>query len=518
MRVLFTFTGFHDPFSKGLLDEEEQPGPILSLVENTPFDQVVLISTPQTDFQTKETEKALQTTSPQLKIVVSDLYLNDPTDYSEILSGLRQQMIQFLPKFKDDALFIAVASGTPQMHACWLMLVTSGEFPAKILHVRPPRFVTSEMPMVSEVDIDQLAFSDSFLKNTFREDTSSVRYDACEDLDENPPLHSLFPMPSIPDFNKVVAELSLVAEHPSIRKALEMGATLADSGCPILVTGETGTGKELFAKMIHRLSSRHKQPFVPLNCAAIPEELIESILFGHRKGSFTGAYEHHDGKFVQADRGTLFLDELGDLPLAAQAKLLRVLQEGVVEPLGSKEGRKVDVRIVAATNMDLTTAIRQGKFRNDLYYRLTVGIVQLPPLRERHGDISKIALHVLVQVNRSLRHPKSISKDALKRLSEHTWPGNIRELANVIERSARLCHSPVLNADDLLISEPVPAADPLSMLPEPHESFSMEEFFKSARKQFILRALEKGSGSQSQAARLLGISPQAVNKFLQENR
>ena len=286
----------------------------------------------------------------------------------------------------------------------------------------------------------------------------------------------------------------------------------------MLILGETGTGKELFAKFVHLLSGRPAERFVPVNCAALPKDLVESILFGHKKGSFTGAIADQTGKFDQANSGTLFLDELGELPLSTQAKLLRVLQDGLIEPIGVKQPHKVDVRIVAATNMDVHKAIGSGQFRNDLYYRLNVGEIHLPALRERRADIPKIALHILDRLNISLRKPKRLSPDALRRLQSHSWSGNVRELENCLERSARLAKNDVLEDDDLLISESIAYADPLAGLPEPSEDFSIEEFMSSARKQLMLKAIDMAEGNQSEAARLLGVTPQAIHKFLQTSR
>lgn len=255
-----------------------------------------------------------------------------------------------------------------------------------------------------------------------------------------------------------------------------------------------------------------------MNCAAIPENLVESLLFGHKKGAFTGAIKDQVGKFDMANKGTLFLDELGDLPVSAQGKLLRVLEDGIVEPIGEAKIHKVDVRIIAATNRDLGKLVRQSKFREDLFYRLNVGQIKLPPSRERRSDIPKSALHILDRLNVSLKRPKRFSIEALSRLQSHNWPGNVRDLENVIERSVRLCRFDVLGPDDLLITEPVTFADPLDTLPDPYEGFSLEEFLSSARKQLILRALNAANGNQSQAARLLGISPQAVHKFLNQSK
>lgn len=492
--VLLTFTGFHDPYAVGLIGQEEQPGPILSLVGARSFDQIVLFSTPNTEKHTRATEKALCSLYPDLEVILRDVPLDDPTDYVAIIRGLRahvRDICEGLPKAR---YFIAVASGTPQMHACWVLLAASGEIPARILHVRPPRFVSRAQPLVSEVD---LTSPDLPLVRT--------QLGVVEGSDLVPP-----------DFVTVVQHLGIVGDHPAVRQALETGAMLASSVVPILILGETGTGKELFARFVHQLSGRPSDRFVPLNCAAIPKDLVESLLFGHKRGAFTGATNDQIGKFDEADGGTLFLDELAELPLSTQAKLLRVLQDGIVEPIGAKRSHKVDVRIIAATNQDVRKAIRQERFREDLYYRLNVGEIRLPPLRERRSDISRIALHVLDRVNATLKKPKRLSPDALARLQSHAWPGNVRDLENVIERSVRLARRDLLNADDLIISEPIASADPLASLPEPHEGFSLEEYLTSARKQLILRALETARGNQSEAARLLGITPQAVHKFVRK--
>jgi transcriptional regulator with PAS, ATPase and Fis domain len=310
--------------------------------------------------------------------------------------------------------------------------------------------------------------------------------------------------------------LNLVGDHPEILKAIDVASTLADSDLPILIRGETGTGKELFARLVHLASGRPRDLFIPVNCAAIPENLVESFLFGHTKGAFTGALRDQKGKFELADGGTLFLDELGELPKPAQAKLLRALQDGIVEPVGAARGRAVNARVIAATNRDVARAIQAGSFREDLYYRLSAGEVVIPPLRKRKSDIPKIALALLDRINASLRSPKRLSQGALKRLQSHRWPGNVRDLENVVERSVRLCGNEVLDADDLLIGEPLAHTDPFDGLPEPAHGFSLEGFLGSVRKQLILRALDTAGGNQSEAARLLGVTPQAVSKFLQQ--
>jgi len=494
MNVLLTFTGFHDPYFKGLVDQEEQPGPILSLLTTRSFDHIFLFDTPGTKKITLETRDSINLLYPGSKVRIVELAIDDPTNYKKIFIGLRAQIPHIIEEFNSARFFIAVASGTPQMHACWVLLAASGEMPALILHSRPPRFVTKDHPLVNEVDL------------------SSKEFPTVRSLTEPLPIQE-----KEIDANAVRDQLGIVGDHPAIRRSLEMGALLAPSQAPILILGETGTGKELFARYIHSLSGRLSEIFVPVNCAAIPHDLVESLLFGHKKGAFTGALQDQIGKFDLADKGTLFLDELGELPLPAQAKLLRVLQDGLVEPLGQAKAHKVDARVIGATNRDLRKLVRQGKFREDLFYRLNVGEIILPPLRERRSDIPPLALHILDRLNRSLRRPKRLSAGALSRLQSHNWPGNVRDLENVLERSVWLCRQDALDADDLLITEPVHTSDPLDTLPDPHEGFSLDGFLGSARKQMMLRALEIGKGNRSLAARMLGITPQAVHKFLKQS-
>ncbi|MBM3316723.1 MAG: sigma 54-interacting transcriptional regulator [Candidatus Eisenbacteria bacterium] len=582
MKTLLTFTGFHDPYALGLVGEQEQPGPVLSLAEARRFDRVILFATPRTARQTEATRKALAALQPQLAIEVREIALEDPTDYLAILRGLRGHVREIIeadqargrppgpaagqpgarpadrlaappgdapsgrpadrpgdrlrPGSADAArpgagaarYFIAVASGTPQMHACWLLLAASGEIPAQVLNVRPPQFVTRERPLVCEVDLTApempavragvsatRARSGSARGAGERAGGARGRGGALGGggehggAGEHPEAGECAEDPAT-----AIGELGLTVDHPRMSAAVDAAVALAPSTTPILILGETGTGKELFARLVHRLSGRGVSPFVPVNCAAIPAELVESMLFGHVKGAFTGAIRDQQGLFVRADGGTLFLDEIGELPAAAQAKLLRVLEDGLIEPVGAEKGVVVDVRVVAATHRDLGREIAERRFREDLYYRVAVGIVHLPPLRERASDIPKLALQLLDRVNASLRRPKRLSTGALQRLQAHAWPGNVRDLENAIERSARLCPRDLLEAEDLVIAEPVTRRDPLAGLPVPHEGFSLEAYLGSARRHLFRRALEASGGNQAAAARLLDVSPQAVHKFV----
>jgi transcriptional regulator with PAS, ATPase and Fis domain len=273
---------------------------------------------------------------------------------------------------------------------------------------------------------------------------------------------------------------------------------LAGSDAPVLIRGDSGTGKELVARAIHNTSKRAEGPFIAINCAAIPESLLESELFGYEKGAFTGASKRKLGHFQLASGGTLFLDEIGDLSLTLQAKLLRVLENHRVMPLGAEKEVVIDIRLVTATNRQIEAAVREGKFREDLYYRIAVFPVALPPLRERREDIADIARRVLHSAGRD---PDALSTDALRKLVLYDWPGNVRELRNVLERAMIVRRQGTISEDDILLG-PLPSAGGEK---EP-EGLRLEDMEKRA----ILRALKVASGNKSEAARLLGITRRAL--------
>ena len=241
----------------------------------------------------------------------------------------------------------------------------------------------------------------------------------------------------------------IVGSSPDFRAALAIAAKAARARIPVLIEGESGVGKEVVAEAVHAASPRSKKPLITINCGAIPANLVESELFGHEKGAFTGAFERKLGRFVDADGGTIFLDEVGEMPLDAQVKLLRVLQSGDIQPIGARHPRTVDVRVIAATNKRLLEEVEAGRFREDLYYRLNVVQVTIPPLRERTGDVPALARHLLARIARQpgLR-PLGITDDALALLVEYDWPGNVRQLQNALFRAAVLCEGAALTRTD----------------------------------------------------------------------
>jgi transcriptional regulator with GAF, ATPase, and Fis domain len=303
----------------------------------------------------------------------------------------------------------------------------------------------------------------------------------------------------------------IIAVSPAMREIMDTIKRLAQTDSTILMTGETGTGKSFLSGNIHYNSPRRAKPFIKVNCANIPETLLESELFGHEKGAFTGADKTRTGRFEQAERGTLFLDEFCELSFDLQAKLLRVLEEKAFERLGGNKTISVDTRIIAATNRDIEALVQEGKFREDLYYRVNVLRIHMPPLRERTECIEPLAYLMLDRLSRAVKkRVDTLSPEVLVMLKTYPWRGNIRELSNAIERAIFLADSPEIGATH--ISIPQISEGPVTPAPSKHLRLSDEE-----ERQMIFRALEKNLWIQKDAARELGLSPRALNYRIQKH-
>ncbi len=300
---------------------------------------------------------------------------------------------------------------------------------------------------------------------------------------------------------------NIVGNSPALRAVLDVVAKVADSDSTVLVTGESGTGKELIARALHYNSPRFDRMFVTVNCGAIPEELLESELFGHVRGAFTNAVSHREGRFTIAHGGTIFLDEIGDMSPNLQVKLLRVLQDRTFEPVGSSKTISVDVRVIAATNQDLATAIRERRFREDLFYRLNVIPIEVPPLRERREDIPLLVRHFLEVASRERGRPApALSREAEERLVGHAWPGTVRELENAIERRVVLSADREIGVDDLPAALRRPGA-PAPIAPQlPRSGLRFRDVVEDFETHLILQALGQTHWNKNRAAQLLGLN------------
>ena len=466
-------------------------GPILTVVAERSFGRVYLFTTPKAAEISEKTATAISERHPGVTVQILEVPLKDPTNYLGILRQIRSHFKKLNAAHPDAAYSISVSSGTPHMHACWLLLAASGEIPATILQSTPPEFVPEGKSLVKEIDIHQKDFPTI---------TRPVDGPEPETDDET-------------TIAEACRELGIVGEDPAFRKALRETFIYSQyDDFHVLFLGETGSGKEYFANFIHYLGPRASRPMITVNCSSIPENLVESQLFGHKKGAFTGASSDHEGKFKSADRGVLFLDEIGELPLAAQAKLLRALDQGEIEPVGSNKPVKVNVRVIAATHRNLREMVLAGTFREDLYQRFGSSIA-IPPLRSRKVDIPILAAYLLRAWKARHQNQKRLSPAAITELVRYPWPGNVRELSRVIQQSAMLSPGKLIQPEDLRFETPI-RTNPMSALPEPSEGFKINEFLDQIKLHQIQRAMELSGDVQARAARLLGITPQAINQFL----
>ena len=383
------------------------------------------------------------------------------------------------------------------MHSVWLLLAKT-RFPARLVE-------SSRETGVREVN------APFDLAMEFTASATGVADDLLTRLAQGLP-------PESPAFSTIVHRCD------SMKRVVAMAHRLALRDVPVLIQGESGTGKELFARAIHQASARNGRPFIAVNCGAIPEELIDSELFGHEKGAFTGATSTRAGHFESADKGTLFLDEIGELPLASQVRLLRVLQEREVTRVGASAPRKIDIRVIAATNRVLPEEIRDGRFREDLFHRLAVGVLQLPPLRHREGDLTLLIDSLLESINRHAAmqpdyREKKLQPGAKNLLLQYSWPGNVRELNNVLLRATIWAAGEKITKEDIAESLAVTVAPKTETvlgrsLTQP---ISLPELLDDVSRHYLKRAIDQTNGNKSEAARLLGLaSYQTLSNWLQK--
>jgi transcriptional regulator with GAF, ATPase, and Fis domain len=491
-KTLFAFVDAQDPFTPSVVAGEEQTGPILSLMAARPFNFLILFHTRRTSPNALDTLREVGQRHPECEVVLEELPDIAPEDPASLIRHLSRRVAKAVRASKDSENHVCMSSGTSEDRAALFFLVAAG------------RLFGS--PGVKEARLDNLDMAGQRRVST----PADYRQLSYADLQFELPI----PAEQSLELENALKEEGICAGSKAMKSAAAMVEKIAPSKVPALILGEPGTGKELFARLVHRLSDRRHRSFIAVNCAAINETLAESEMFGHVKGAFTGAEANRTGKFELADKGTLFLDEVGDLSPGAQAKLLRALQEGEIQPLGTEQTRKVDVRVVAATNKNLKKMIEDKTFRDDLYYRLAGIELHLPPLRERIDDIPELADALLRKATQELKRAKSLSKESLRRLMQRSWPGNVRELDLALKRSALVASGDVLEPEDLWLTVELPGKAFLELLPVPEPGFDLKRFLEMVRAYLIHKALSMCKGSQTQAAELLGISKQAVSGFL----
>lgn len=462
-----------------------QVGPIATaLIGQHRYDRVYLLT--NYDFARSQRYCAWlenKTGYPGNTVDLYQLDLASPIDYGEIYDQVSGHLRRAgLPRDGVELTF-HLSPGTPAMAAIWIILAKT-RFPAKLIQ-------TSRERGLEPVDFFFDLASD-FLPEYLRRSADRV-----ERL-------SGAAKAQTPEFSKIVHK------SPSVAEQITLARRMAAYDVPVLVLGETGTGKELFAEAIHAASSRAGKPFVAVNCGAIPPDLANSELFGHKKGAFTGASSDRKGHFQEASGGTLFLDEVGDLPLETQVRLLRALQSGEVTPLGQSASVKVNTRIIAATHRDLGADIVAGRFREDLFHRLAVGILRLPPLRDREGDMDVLIDHFLGLINadaqgRPESQHKEISLEGRNILHAHSWPGNVRELYHTLLRAAIWSSGPELHARDIQAALlPVTSRSDAHEKPTVGRGIDLQDFLDDVARDLIAQAMAKSGQKKTGAARLLG--------------
>jgi len=458
-------------------DASEGPGPILSAIKACSYEAVHLLS----DHEPQKTRAYAHWLSQQTKAPVTShqTKLTSPTSFEEIFRATSGVLEKIRVSSPSASLTFHLSPGTPAMAAIWILLAKT-RYPATLIE-------SSREQGVKEVNI---------------------------------------PFDLSAEFTPVVGKNADEALHrcTAMRRTVAMAHQLALRDVPVLLQGESGTGKELFARAIHQASYRSSKPFVAVNCGAIPLELVDAELFGHEKGAFTGATTARVGYFESADGGTLFLDEIGELPLASQVRLLRVLQEREVTRIGSTRTKHIDIRVIAATNRVLSDEVREGRFREDLFHRLAVGVLLLPPLRQREGDLGLLIDSILANINAEAStqpgyNHKKLDVGARNLLIQHPWPGNVRELHNTLLRASIWATGDRITDQDVAESLAVTVTPKVeTVLGRPlDQGFSLPDLIADVARHYLEHAMAQAHGNKSEASRLLGLgSYQTLSNWLQK--
>jgi transcriptional regulator with PAS, ATPase and Fis domain len=455
-------------------------GPIAQAVRAVSFDKIVLLN----NFPDAEAKAYLNWLQGIKNIPVSSrqVKLTSPTNFAEIYEAATGAVQACYTDCGPDIDFtFHLSPGTPAMAAVWI-LIAAGQYPAQLIESsREQGIKTVTIPF--EIAAEYLP-----------------RLHDKQDLLTQERFAAL--PPNAPAFEEIIHQ------SDTMKRVVERARRVAPRNLPVLIEGESGTGKELLARAIHVGGLATNGPFVAVNCGAIPENLMESEFFGHKKGSFTGAATDRKGHFVEADGGTLFLDEIGELPLAMQARLLRALQQGEVTPVGASKPLPFKTRIIAATNRTLMDEVADGSFREDLFYRLAVATLRLPPLRERQGDLGLLIDKLLAQVNSELATVFTLSPGARALLLAHSWPGNVRELLNTLHRVIAWCEDATISADEM--REAILPVRSVETKPDICDAplvdgFSLPDVLAGISKKYLEKGMKQAGGNKTKAAKLLGL-------------
>jgi transcriptional regulator with PAS, ATPase and Fis domain len=482
--ILYSWIGFTDlKASRG--EKNLGIGPIAQAVSERSFQEVILIyDVPDSDCE--DYVKWLKTFT-SAKINTKKASLSSPTHFGDIYEAAAGVIKETLQRNEDDAeLTYHLSPGTPAMAAVWIIIAKT-RYPATLIE--------SSIKGGAKVASVPFDLSAEFIPDLLRKP------------DEKLEKLTAGLLPEAPEFENIIHRSN------TMKRVVAKARLIAPRSVPVLIEGDSGTGKELLARAIHKSSPRREKSFVAVNCGAIPSELIESELFGHEKGAFTGAEKQRIGYFEAANSGTLFLDEIGELPLTAQVKLLRTLQEKEVTRLGASIPVPFDVRVIAATNRDLITEIAQGRFRPDLFYRIAVAVLKLPPLKDRAGDVGLLVDRILDQINEeSVDEPgykyRKISAAAKNLMIQHAWPGNVRELQNTLTRAAIWSPGTTIDPDDIQDAM-LPMAQPGDdgLLGKPlNDGINLLNLMEKLAQHYLKRALAEVNGNKTKAAELLGFS------------
>ena len=467
-KALLTFIGNQDcKLNEGI------KGPIISILEKESYNKLYLFYSD--DKYLKPASEILlycRQHFPNLDVKYKPVIVRNPTDYNTVYPAMYSANQKLAKEMDNNDCTISLTSGTPTMHTCWIFLVKGGVLSARMIQVSREGFIDEvcldldDFPQIKKIECIKAELTKYARENRSYKENLGLEYD------------------------NIIGNCIAIQE---IKKRIKI---LEKYDIPVFISGESGTGKELIAEAIHYNSYRKEKPFVKINCGAISNELFESEFFGHKKGSFTGAYCDSEGKLVEADDGTVFLDEIADLPLKMQVKLFRVLEEGTIQPVGGKE-KHVNVRLITATNKDIVTLVKNNEFREELMYRIIKHKIELPPLRQRNKDIPLLIDYSLKKLNKKHKENKIISESAIKLLMKYSWPGNIRELFSVIENAfifpgeiidnSKIDFNKISNSINVII---------------PEDNF---DFDKEVPKAYYTEALSRTNGNRASAARLLGL-------------